>query len=471
MNVQAAAYTRVEGLWPDAVALRAAMQQGKVTAREALDACLQVIDDRNELINAVVYQDRDGARVAADACDRADAPVGPLHGVPVTLKECFDWQGHPTTWGDPARGGHVAAADSAVAAGLKRAGAVIIGKTNIPAYLSDWETANPLFGVTCNPHNLNRSAGGSSGGSAAAVATGMSYIDIGSDQGGSIRFPAHNCGVHGLKPSWNSISLRGHSPFGDLREPDIGTAGPLARSAWDISLAFEVLSGQGSIAPVKTEGLRIAVIPVPDECPIDHEYAQLLRTFAGHLQSKGATISEAAPAIDFVRATEVMNLLVRAETVHKSELALAFRAGPDASVAGRSFAELNKRGNSLSHRDWLSLHEERLRMCQAWAEFFELYDLALFPAAAGEAAPLRPHRDVTERTVPVNGREEPILKQHMLHMPGSLCYLPAHVLPVGRSDAGLPLGVQVIGGHRQDQYVLAAVQGFEGFGVSNRDKK
>lgn len=461
----AATYPLPEGVWPDAVALRQALACGATTARAALEGCFAAIDRANPLLNAVVYQDRAGAGAAAEACDAADAPLGPLHGVPVTIKECFDWQGHPTTWGDPARSGHVAEEDSAVVAVLKRAGAVILGKTNIPAYLSDWETANPLFGATCNPHDPTCSAGGSSGGSAAAVASGMSYIDIGSDQGGSIRFPAHNCGVHGLKPSWGRISLRGHSPLDELREPDIGAAGPLARSARDVALAFEVLSGQGCETPLPVQGLRVAVLPVLGDCPVDAGYAAVLSDFAGYLRAQGAHVAEAAPDIDFTRATELMNLLVRAETSRKAALVAEFRARQGRAAPQGDFAKLNQRGNTLSHHDWLVLHEERLRMCQAWADFFARYDLALFPAAAGEAAPLRPDCEVTARTVPVNGCEEPILKQHLLHMPGSLCYLPAHVVPVGHSASGLPLGVQVIGGFGCDQRLLAAVQGFETLGV------
>ncbi|WP_206540261.1 amidase family protein [Leisingera sp. ANG-M1] len=453
-------YPLPEGVWPDAVALRQALAQGAVSARAALEGCFAAIDRVNGALNAVVYQDRAGARAAAEACDAAAAPIGPLHGVPVTVKECFDWQGHPTTWGDPARAGDIAAEDSAVVAALKRAGAVILGKTNIPPYLSDWETANPLFGATRNPHDPERSAGGSSGGSAAAVASGMSYIDIGSDQGGSIRLPAHNCGVHGLKPSWGRISLRGHSPLGELREPDIGAAGPLARSARDAALAYGVLSGDANTDAVGVEGLRIALLPDLPGCPMDDSYRTVIATFANRLRSAGADVTETAPDIDFTRATELMNLLVRAETARKSELAAEFRARQGADAPQGAYAALNARGNTLSHRDWLVLHEERLQLCRKLEGFFADYDLLLCPAAAGAAAPLRPDCDPTARTVVVNGCEEPILKQHMLQMLGSLCYLPVHVMPIGGLPSGLPLGIQLIGALGQDHKVLAAAEAF-----------
>lgn len=455
-----AAYPLPDGVLPDAVALRQALAQGATSARAALEGCFAAIDRANGLLNAVVYQDRAGARAAAKACDAATAPTGPLHGVPVTVKECFDWRGHPTTWGDPARADEIATEDSAVVTALKRAGAVILGKTNIPAYLADWETDNPLFGVTRNPHDPERSAGGSSGGSAAAVASGMSYIDIGSDQGGSIRLPAHNCGVHGLKPGWGQISLRGHSPLGELREPDIGAAGPLARSARDAALAFTVLSGKAPGPAVEIAPLRIAVLPDLPGCPVDDRYRAAVATFASRLRAAGARVETIAPEIDFARATELMNLLVRAETSRKAELVADFRRRQGADVPTGAYAALNARGNTLSHRDWLVLHEERLQLCRRFTRFFADYDLLLCPAAAGPAAPLRPGCDVTARTVPVNGREEEILKQHMLHMPGSLCYLPAHVMPIGGLSSGLPLGIQLIGALGQDHMVLAAAEAF-----------
>ncbi|WP_170763263.1 amidase family protein [Ruegeria lacuscaerulensis] len=458
---------RNSGLYPDAVALRAAMARHEVSARDALEACFAVIDARNDAVNAIVYQDRQGARVQADVCDRTGDAIGPLHGVPVTIKECFDWAGHPTTWGDPARANHLVREDSAVVARLKQAGAVIVGKTNIPPYLSDWETANPLFGPTRNPHDPDRSAGGSSGGSAAAVASGMSYIDIGSDQGGSIRYPAHCCGVFGLKPSWGEISLAGHSPLNELREPDIGAAGPLARSVRDIALALSVLRTKA--APDKrsvSKKIKIAQLPTQSGCPIDKRYQRVLDKFADHLRSTGATVVQAQPDIDFDRATELMNLLVRAETSRKSELVADYRARQQLELAtNNKFAELNATGTALSHRDWLILHEERLEMCRRVAQFFEEFDVLLCPSAVGPAPPFRVANDATDRTVPVNGVEMPILKLHMLYMLGSLLYLPACVMPTGDRFEGMPVGVQLVGAFGSDDILLAAASAFNGSGV------
>ena len=439
------------------------MLHGAVTAREALEACLSAVDSRGGEVNAVVYEARDAARAEADACDRATESRGVLHGVPVTIKESFDWAGHPTTWGDPVRAGRLASEDSDVVTCLKEAGAVIFGKTNIPAYLSDWETANPLFGPTRHPRDPTRSAGGSSGGSAAAVSSGMSYIDVGTDQGGSIRYPAHNCGVHGLKPSWGAIPLKGHSPMGERRTPDMAAAGPLARSAADLALAFDVLGkAPGSQPAVTLRDIRFAKLPAQSGCPVDDECQSLVEGFSEWLERAGAHVELAQPELDFDRATEVMNLLVRAETSRVAELIAEFRQRQGyPRTARNSFAELNARGTSLSHKDWLALHEERLALCEKVARFFAAFDVLFCPAAAGPAPPLRPDVEPSSRTVPVNGIEEPILKQHMLHMLGSLLYLPAYVLPCGSFSNGLPAGIQMLAAHGRDRVLLSVANAIE----------
>lgn len=450
-----------KGIYPDAVALKAALAAGEVTALAALESCLAAIDARNDELNALVYLDIEGARATARACDEASKPLGPLHGIPVTIKECFDWQGHPTTWGDPSRRDHRARKDAAIVERLKKAGAVIIGKSNIPPYLSDWETDNPLFGATRNPYDPSRSAGGSSGGSAAAVSAGFSYIDIGSDQGGSIRLPAHYCGVHGLKPSWRKIPLLGHSPLGERRTPDIGVAGPLARSARDVALAFEVLADQSDAAKeVDLKNLRVAVMLDESICPLDADYKAVIEGYVDQLQAHGISVHQAKPEIDMTRATEVMNLLVRAETATKAGIIEDFRRWNDIKSKESEFQQIAQRGKELSHIDWLSLHEERLALIDQMEEFFKSFDLLLCPAAASAAAPLRPKMHVSDRTIPVNGVEVPVLKQHALYMLGSLCYLPAHAMPIGRTETGLAAGIQVIGPYGSDLSLLAIAQTF-----------
>ena len=460
-----------QGVYPSMTAALEALRSGEASARQLLEGCLDAIGADNDDVNAVVHAD--SARAAADASDAAikrGHHRGRLQGLPVTIKESFDVQGMPTTWGDPGRAGCVAQSDSVVTARLRAAGAVLIGKTNIPRYLGDWETDNPLFGGTRNPHDLNRSAGGSSGGSAAAVAAGYSYADIGSDRGGSIRLPAHYCGVHGLKPSWGLIPVWGHSVGGERRESDIGVAGPIARAAEDLTPLLKVLAGpseidspwQLSLPPPHVSGvsgMRLALMLDHPACPIDHAYHAALDRVVAGLRSQGASFDGSArPDIDLDRATELMNLMVRAgSSVDLDDDAMARQArivaGTDQPIS--SYRRLQARGSTLSHRDWLKLHEERLWLCDAWRSFFEMYDFLLCPVSASTAPPFQRVEDVITRKIVVNGSELPVLAQHFWLGLASLCYLPAQSAPLGNTTDGLPFGIQVIGPRFGDLKVIA----------------
>lgn len=464
------------GALPDTMALLSAFESGHKTARAALEDCLEKIEAYNGDINAVVHLDSAGARQTADICDK-DRKMGrrrgSLHGVPVSVKECFDWKNHPTTWGDPSRQDSIAKHDSVVVQRLKNAGAVIVGKTNIPAYLGDWETHNPLFGSTRNPHDLNLSAGGSSGGSAAAVATGMSYADIGSDMGGSIRLPAHYCGVSGLKPSWGLIPLRGHSPTGEIREPDIGVAGPITRSARDTDYFLSSLIGPTdelstwrlSLPPARkraVQELRIAAMLSNPECPVDEAYRVQLQRMIDSLRAANVKVDTTArPNIDLTRHTELMNLLVRAETSTLNALKAGTKHRPELNMdsstnTAAGYEALNNKGASVSHVNWLHLHEERLQFHRQWAQFFETIDILLCPVAASAAPPFQLFDTVTDRTVPVNGVLLPVLAQHFWFSFGSLGGLPAMSTPIGRTEDNRPVGVQVVGKRFSDHDVTAA---------------
>ncbi len=472
-----AATTR--GRYPDMSALHAAFRVSETTAREALEACLERVAALNASVNAIVHLEAAGARRKADRCDlekRAGRKVGPLHGIPVTVKECFDWAGRPTTWGDPGREEHIADRDSAIVERLRKAGAIIIGKTNIPAYLGDWETSNPLHGTTRNPHDTERSAGGSSGGAAAAVATGMSYADIGSDLGGSIRLPAHYCGVFGLKPTWGLVPMLGHSPRGESREPDIGVAGPITRSARDAAMILQVLSGPADPGspwgirlppadPRPLRDLRIAVILADERCPVDGAYLDRLERFSATLARAGATVEPGArPDVDLARQTEIMNLLVRAETSTRPALSSSRPHGSGRRTGcGNGHAELNARGANLPHRAWLELHEERLLIGREWSRFFREYDLLACPAGVCTAPPLEMVEDVTMRTVPVNGRRRPVLEQHFWFGLASLPGLPAICVPLRRAAGELPAGVQLVSSRYSDLALCGLAEMFHEF--------
>ena len=232
-----------------------------ISSRELTDLYIDRIERLDGELNAVVVRDFERARQAADAADQALAQgnvYGPLHGVPMTIKEAYDIAGLPTTWGVPAFKDNIAKQDSETVKRFKAAGAHFMGKTNVPLQLADFQSYNEIYGTTCNPWNTERGPGGSSGGSAAALAAGFCALESGSDIGGSIRNPAHFCGVYGHKPTWNIVPQQGHSLPGMLATPDIGVVGPLARSAEDLALSLEIISGP---EPLVERGWKLELPP------------------------------------------------------------------------------------------------------------------------------------------------------------------------------------------------------------------
>ena len=230
--------------------LAAAVRKKKIGCLELLDLYLKRVEAYNPELNAIIATDIEGARKRAKAADRAikaGKKLGPLHGVPMTIKESFDVTGFSTTWGDPAFKDTVAAQNSLVAQRMTDAGVTLFGKTNIPLNLADWQSYNEVYGSTNNPWDLGRTPGGSSGGSGAALAAGLTGIEAGSDIGASIRNPAHYCGVWGHKPSWGVVSPKGHALAGAVAYGDIGVVGPLARGAEDLEIALTAMAGPDAI--------------------------------------------------------------------------------------------------------------------------------------------------------------------------------------------------------------------------------
>jgi amidase len=242
-----------------ATAIARAIRDGELSARGALEHFLDRVDRLNAPLNAIIHQVRDQARARADAADRArasGAPLGPLHGVPMTIKESYQLAGAPTTFGVPEMRDNVTGSDALAVQRLTAAGANVFGKTNVPLRLADFQSYNAIYGTTNNPWNLERTPGGSSGGSAAALAAGLTGLEIGSDIGGSIRNPAHFCGVFGHKPTWGLAPPRGHGLDDSVSPTDIAVIGPLARSAFDLEAALRVMAGPDEI---ETAGLTIAL--------------------------------------------------------------------------------------------------------------------------------------------------------------------------------------------------------------------
>jgi len=447
-----------------ATELAADIRARRVGCRELLELYLQRIERFNPALNAVIATDLPGARSRADAADAALARGevwGRLHGVPMTVKESFDVTGLPTTWGLPELRDHRAHSNALAVERFLGAGAVVFGKTNVPLMLADWQSYNAVYGTTNNPWNVARVPGGSSGGSAAALAAGLTALEAGSDIGASIRNPAHYCGVWGHKPTYGIVSPKGHAIGGRVAQGDISVCGPLTRGAADLALALGVMAGPDEVdgAGWKLElpaprherlgDVKVALMLDDPNSEVDRSVQDALQALADFLAKRGARVSDRArPAIDTRRAQAVYIQLLRAATSGRQTDAQFAKAQEDARrlpADDEGYYARMQRANTMHHRDWLRYNEERHRMRLAWAEFYREYDLFLCPAAATPAPPHDQQGERWERMVTVNGKKVPTTDQ--LFWAGYTCafYLPATVAPLGLSPDGLPIGVQIAG--------------------------
>ncbi len=435
-------------------------------------------------LNAVAVRDGERALDAAKHADEALARgvlLGPLHGIPMTLKEAYDIAGLATSWGVPSFAAHIASADSAVAARFRAAGAHFLGKTNVPTMLGDFQTSNELFGTTNNPWDTTRGPGGSSGGSAAALAAGLTALESGSDIGGSLRNPAHFCGVYAHKPTWGIVSMRGHGLPSIPPAPDMAVAGPMARSAEDLAVALEVLAGADGIeaggwrlelaAPRTTSirGLRVAVWPTDAISPVDDEIAERLHRVADAIADHGGIVSDRArPAFDVAAYRSTYVALVGSvmgaslsDEVYASSAMLARGLDPNDATKGAAMT----RALTLSHRAWLRHDAERRRLREQWRRFFDEWDVLLCPVMATTAFP-HDRRPVAQRTVLVNGGEQAYFDQVFWASLATLAYLPATVFPCGLAKSGLPIGVQAIGPEYGDRTTIEVARWMTEIGVS-----
>jgi amidase len=421
----------------------------------------------------VIWLDAARARERAEAADAALAKGelwGPLHGVPMTIKESYNFPGSPTTWGDPGLANNIAETSAIAVGRLEKAGAVVFGKTNVPLMLADWQSYNAIYGTTNNPWDVGRTPGGSSGGSAAALAAGLTGLEAGSDIGGSIRNPAHYCGVFGLKPTWGVVSPKGQSLPGSYADADISVIGPLARGAADLDVALDVMAGPDAIDGVAWKldlpacgasalaDLRIAVKLSDPNCEVDAEYADKLQALVDAIAKRGAKVKEIEPKLDTVRAHEVYVLLLRAATALRTREEDVKRWGQTLREIGPTkepYLDLMVRGNELPHRDWLKLNNERHRLRRDFAAFFADWDILLCPAAASAAWPHDQEGERWQRKIVVNGKAVASTDQLFWAGYASLDYLPATVGPAGLARSGLPVGYQAIAASGRDKTATA----------------
>ncbi len=442
------------------------------TSEELLDTYLGRVREHNPALNAIVVLREEEAREAAGAADAALARghrPGPLHGVPMTVKESFNLTGTPTTYGLPPFRDNVAETDAVAVERLKAAGAIVFGKTNVPPGLADAQSANEIYGRTNNPWNLERTPGGSSGGSAAALAAGLTALELGSDIASSLRNPAHYCGVYAHKPTHGLCSSAGHSLRERHAASDISVIGPIARSAVDLELELKLIADcwnasfpGDALWPREKDvrsfrGLKIGVVLDDDYAQIDAAISREIARLADFLRGEGADVRLGArPSLDSARVHTVYELLMRAaisQDITDADVASFIAEKADADRPKSQLRSMFLDGMTMSHRDWLRLNEERHAMCAAWHAFFEDVDLLLCPVLASTAFP-HDERAPAWRTLIVNGREVPFGRQLFWAGYTGAFFLPSTVAPIGLSDDGLPIGVQIVGDRLDDLFLI-----------------
>lgn len=416
--------------------LAVAIRRRAVSVLEVVDAHLERIARLNPTINAIVTLDEESARRRAEEADDALARGeiwGPLHGIPITLKDGHATAGLRTTAGHPALAQHVPASDGSIAKRLKRAGAILLGKTNVSPLLMDIQADNPIFGRTRNPWNLERTSGGSSGGAAAAVAAHLTVLDVGSDYAGSIRIPAHFCGVFGLKATENRVPIAGHipEPLAAARAPSFWSPGPLARSVGDLALALRVIAGadpsQPEVPPipapempeVEPVNLRLAWAPTFPGVPASSSIVAAVRGIAATLGNLGARVDERLPDVSWEEMANVRSRIIKALDTGDA------RQGAASVPLGEYFEALERRSGIIS----------------IWERWFESVDALLCPVAMVTAFP---HCRMNT-PIPVDRDMESYWKIIGHCAPFNLTGHPSVVVPIGRDPKGLPIGAQLVG--------------------------
>ena len=447
----------------------AALDRGTISSRELVEGHLDRIERLDGRVNAVVACDPDGARAAADASDRVRAagePVGPLHGLPMTIKDVHLTRGLPTTYGSRTQRGPDV--DDVPVARLRAAGAVFLGKTNTPPFAQDIQTYNRTFGTTTNPWDATRTSGGSSGGAAAAVAVGMTALELGNDLGGSIRLPSAYCGVYGHKSSYGLVPAPTH-PLANPRHGapvDMAVTGPIARSAEDLDLMLGIIAGANPDASHaihvelpeprarRVEDFRVGVWLSDPACPTEPDVLERLEGAVDAIRATGAKVSVARPDLDLKRAFATYQQLLYAGISNgiptKFVLPLlvpsALHDPVGTAVIMGSLMAVSAQvrrailGGNMSHRRWIRVDEARQELQRAWQRYFEEYDVLLTPASP-VVAPRHNHRwgsMIIFRTIEGGRWRRRYVDQMVWAGVIGMAYLPSTVAPVGLSRAVCP---------------------------------
>ena len=437
-----------------------AIRKGEISSRELLELLIARIEKINPDLNAIITLDLEGARRLADEADaklKDGELMGPLHGIPVTIKDALETKGLRSTGGASELHNNIPSKDAAVVAAVKEAGAIVFGKTNLPRWSGAFQAFNEMIGTTVNPWDSERVPGGSSGGAAAAVAAGLSSFEIGTDIGGSIRFPASFCGVFGHKPSWGVVPSTGYLDHeaGGTIEADINVHGPIARSAGDLEMLLKVLVRKdgplvAALAPPPDDVTNLKVAAWLDDsfCPVDKEVLAVMDEAVTSLEEAGVSVDrEARPDVDPEEASSLGLWLVSAAVVQ--------------SIAPETLEglEVESASAKTSHRDWLVRCAEREIVRDKWAEFFDSFDAVIMPISFVPPFPHNQDGDFGTRTLICNGEERPYADLLRWTILTGMAYLPATTPPIGFDDDGLPISFQVVGPYGGD-YTTIRLAGY-----------
>jgi amidase len=456
--------------------LSQALRARQVSALELTQAAIARIEQHDARINAICVRDFSRALNAAREADAAIAKreFRPLTGIPMTVKESYNVAGLPTTWGFAQQRDFIAKDDALVVARAKAAGAVVLAKTNVPVGLGDWQTYNDIYGTTNNPFDLARTPGGSSGGSAAALAMGYGALSLGSDIAGSLRAPAHFCGVYAHKPTHGLVPARGHTPppYPPLPvERDLAVVGPMSRSAGDLSDLLDVIAGPDEIEAgvgyrlalpaarhTDLEDFRILVLDTHSLLPTAAGVRAAIEELAKQLAKSGARLARDSVLLpDLVDSSRLYVRLLMSflgavfpPEVYEGMKLQAVNLKPD----DLSLAAEQLRGAVLSHRDWVSCEGLRAALRAQWRAFFREFDAVICPIMPTTAYPHDHSQDQTARRIAVDNQRVSYLNQLVWPGVATCPGLPATSIPIALSSDGLPIGAQIIGPWLEDRTPL-----------------
>jgi amidase len=420
------------------------IQRGELSSRELTEHFIERIERLDGEINSVITRDFETALAESDAADASQQKgqsLGVLHGVPITVKDALQTKNLKSTGGATELRDNVPSQDAAVVASIRRQGGIVMGKTNLPRWSGDIQAYNDIFGTTNNPWDISRGPGGSSGGAAAAVAMGFTSFEIGTDIGGSIRFPAAFNGVWGHKPSFGVIPTTGYLDHidGGLNEADINVFGPIARSAQDLELLLTVMKRNSppwvaelEAAPEDLKDLKIGAWLDDEFCPVDDEVREQLEKAVDTLEKDGISVDRSArPELDPDEAAMLGLWLVQR----------AISQSTDSDGPG--------------HRIWLDQHVRREELKLKWAQFFDRYDAVIMPVCFVPPFEHQQQGDFGSRTLTCNGEKRNYIDVVKWTTMVGMAYLPSTVPPIGLGASGMPIGCQVVGPYGGDRLTIA----------------